>query len=228
MVTRLKLVRNGVLPVWAASLLGALILVAWLPAASHASPINLALGASTAGTSPGWGGGNTPSNLVDGISQYSDTWAHGVAFCGGYYVCAGGDRYAQINFLSAQTFDKVVVWHHGDDHFPAASWLEYWDGANWQLLTTTRTIGPDSDYHPVYWGSRSETLMFGPVSATAVRYGMNNALGQLNILGSQITHGWLYEVEVFEAQPVPEPATLALLSGGLVVLATRLRRRRSV
>jgi hypothetical protein len=104
----------------------AVVVIAMTSAAeAGAMPVNLALGASTNGTSPGCGGRSYPADLGDGLTSYTDTWAHGVAFSGGNYPIygPGGIRYAQINFGGMETFNEAVVWHHGDNHFLASTFF---------------------------------------------------------------------------------------------------------
>ncbi len=143
---------------------------------------------------PGWGGGSYPWEIVNGQETYSD-WAHGLAFTGGNENWAGqpaGPRQATIDLGQNETFDKIVLWHHGDDHVPQQTSLDYWNGSSWVPIAFTRTL----DIEPGSNGwSRSDTYTFAPVTGSKVRYSFDNRL--LNILGTQITHGWLYEFEVW-------------------------------
>jgi hypothetical protein len=141
----------------------------------------------------GWGGGNLPWDIVDGQTTYSE-WYHGLAFTGGTANWGGepaGPRQATIDFGQNQTFDKVVLWHHGDDHIPQQSSLDYWNGSAWVPISFTRTL--DIEPGSSNW-SRSDTYTFAPVTGSKVRYSFDNRLQ--NILGTQITHGWLYEFAV--------------------------------
>jgi hypothetical protein len=141
----------------------------------------------------GWGGGNQPWEIVDGQETYAQ-WYHGLAFTGGNNNWDGepaGPRQATIDFGQNQSFDKVVLWHHGDDHVPQQTSLDYWNGSAWVPISFTRTL----DIEPGSTGwSRSDTYTFAPVTGSKVRYSFDNRLQ--NILGTQITHGWLYEFEV--------------------------------
>ena len=142
----------------------------------------------------GWGGGNQPWEIVDGKTSYAE-WYHGLAFTGGNANWAGepaGPRQATIDFGQNRTFDKVVLWHHGDDHLPQKTSLDFWNGSAWVPISLTRTL----DIAPGSTGwSRSDAYTFAPVTGSRVRYSFDNRLQ--NILGTQITHGWLWEFEVW-------------------------------
>ncbi len=95
---------------------------------------NIALGADTSESDEGWGGGSYPGDMVDGLTAYYDTWAHGLAFTGGLQEWAGqpcGWRQATVNFGRLETFDRVLVWHHGEEHIPTTYVVEYWNGSDW-------------------------------------------------------------------------------------------------
>lgn len=156
-----------------------------------ANPVNLALGADTTGSSRGWGGGSYPWDMVDGLTKYYDTWAHGLAFTGGTSSWAGegcGSRQAVVNFSQMRTFDRVLVWHHGDEHVPTAYSVEYWNGSTWLAIGGASTLRSDLRSDTDTWGAVPTETTFAPVTGSAVRFSMNNC---------NITHGWIYEVEVF-------------------------------
>src|SRR5262245_20013057 len=93
------------------------------PAVMAQSPVNIALNTSQTGypspleSDPGWGGGSYPWDILDGLTAYTDTWAHGLAFTGGTGSWMGqscGWRQATVNLAELKTFNQVRVWHHGD------------------------------------------------------------------------------------------------------------------
>src|SRR5262245_57511312 len=93
----------------------------------------------------GWGGGWNHCEINDGRRAY-DSWDHGLAFCGGRLNYCGqpcGWRQATINFGAIQTFDRVVIWHHGTIHTPLAPRIDYLDDhGNWiEIDDVDRTYG---------------------------------------------------------------------------------------
>jgi len=168
--------------------------------------INLALNTSRTGypnpleSDPGWGGGSYPWDMLDGKTAYTDTWAHGLAFTGGKQSWMGqpcGWRQATLNFGALKTFSRILVWHHGEDHIPNTYMVEYWDGANWQSTGGTSTVRWDLRSDTTTWGAIPTETIFSPVTASKARFRLNNC---------DITHGWIYEFEVFAGggtTPVP-------------------------
>lgn len=184
---------------------GLMLCTAWLPALAAAGAQNLALGSDPSESDAGWGGGSNRGDLVDGRTYYSDTWAHGLAFTGGVYGYAGpcGWRQATLNFGAMKTFDRVLVWHHGADHIPTTYHLEYWDGAAWQATGGTSSVRWDLEVPPagVYgWGAIPTEHLFPPVTGSKVRFVLNNC---------NITHGWIYEFEVFGNDDCPPGTTIS-------------------
>ena len=183
-------------------ILAALVLLLWSGtktlAASPAPPVpgtvNIAIGADTSESSPGWGGGSFPNEMVDGSIAYDD-WAHGLAFTGGQMSWAGacGVRQAVISFGADRRFEAVRVWHHGDDHIPAIYAVEYWNGSSWVNVGGTAALPSNLDsniYFPGLYASRATENVFPEVLASKVRFIFDNC---------QLTtgHGWIYEFEVF-------------------------------
>ena len=196
---------------------------------AFADPMNLALNTSCPtgnpsplGSSSGWGGGSYKCDLVDGLHSYT-TWARGLAFTGGSgpYIEPAGVRQATIDFGANKTFSEVIIWHHGTDHTPAAPWLDYWNGSSWVPIPFLRTYGTMHEEGSGSGYSDSDIYDFSPVTGSMVRYSLDNRL--LNINGTQITHGWLYEFEVFNA--VPEPSSILLLIPVGAAVAFRLRKK---
>jgi hypothetical protein len=184
--------------------IGLMICVALLPAFS-ASAQNLALSSDPSESDAGWGGGSNPGDMVDGRSYYADTWAHGLAFTGGVFGFAGpcGWRQATLNFGAMKTFERVLVWHHGADHIPTTYHLEYWNGAAWQPAGGTSSVRWDLEVPPAGvfgWGAIPTEHLFPPVTGSKVRFVLNNC---------NITHGWIYEFEVFGNDDCPPGTTFS-------------------
>jgi hypothetical protein len=189
------------------SILNALVILGVLPASLNGqilAEVNLALNPQGSGyPSPlesdrGWGGGSYPWQITDGLRSYPD-WPHGLAFTGGHngsggsWVEPAGPRQATINFGEAKTFNKVILWHHGDEHVPAEATLAYWAGSVWTNIAHQKRY--DSNYVSAGSGAKPETYTFAAVTGSKVRYSFDNS--SMNILGTPIIHGWLYEMEVF-------------------------------
>lgn len=171
---------------------------------TSSSETNIALNPSRSGypnpleSDQGWGGGSDKWEIVDGLRDYPE-WYHGLAFTGGTYYGVPGVRQATIAFGEDHTFDKVIIWHHTYVHIPADVNLQYWDGSAWKSINFQRdlnlTYQPDAGY--------ADTLTFEPITGSKVRYSFDNS--RLNILGTQIEHGWIYEFEVYEYVDTNQP-----------------------
>ena len=155
---------------------------------------NIALGADTSESDRGWGGGASPWDMVDGFTYYTDTWAHGLAFTGGILGWDGepcGRRQATLNFGTMKTFNRALVWHHGSEHIPNTYSLEYWNGSSWQATGGTSSVRWDLETPPAGvsgWGAIPTEHIFPDVTGSKIRFNLNNC---------DITHGWIYEFEVF-------------------------------
>ncbi len=163
---------------------------------------NLALNQDPTESDRGWGGGSYPWDIVDGIRVYPDTWAHGLAFCGGPGSWCGqrcGSRQATINFGCMESFNHVLVWHHGDSHIPQQWVVEYWDGNTWKNVGGTGSIRWDMRATN-RWSAVPTENVFPAVEGSKVRFRFDNCT---------VEHGWIYEFEVFNDEP-PEPPELEL------------------
>lgn len=150
----------------------------------------------------GWGGGSNKWAVLDGERTYPE-WHDGLAFTGGErgYVEPCGERQATVDFGEPRSFGEVVVWHHGHNHVPSECRLEYWDGERWVPVDSKREV--DLDYEPPSGVTVTPDVhTFRPVTGSKVRYGFDNC-GE-NVLGTPNVHGWIYEIEVFEAPPVSD------------------------
>lgn len=159
---------------------------------------------STVESSRGWGGGSHREHINDGAKAYP-SWSNGLAFTGGNNNWAGepcGWRYAVIDFGTPITFEKIVIWHHGDEHVPQQAVVEKWNGTTWLPLEPQRTFGRERVPGSGAGHSVSDEYLFSTVTASKVRYGFDNC--GLNVLGTQIAHGWIYEFDVFsfDAEPL--------------------------
>ena len=173
----------------------AMLLLAAVEARAQAR--NIALNPDRAGfpspleSDPGWGGGTNTWDIVDGRNTYDDTWAHGLAFTGGPHGYGGqpcGERQATIDFGGTRTFDRAVIWHHREQDVPTIYQIEYFDGTAWSSTGASETLlGPVST--PGGWGSIGIAYTFPAVTGSKIRLRLDNC---------NITHGWLYEFEVFE------------------------------
>lgn len=143
----------------------------------------------------GWGGSSYPWEILDGQQDCPRGWACGLAFCGGVsHWCGetGGIRQATINFGTPVSFDTVVVWWYRIQDTPQTTSLSYWDDTTgaWVPINVTRncpTSSPTNIYRDEY--------SFDMLTSSKVQVSFDNT--KLNIAGSQMEHGWIYEFEVF-------------------------------
>src|SRR5688572_22592968 len=147
--------------------------------ALHGSDPNVALNPSRAGypdpseSSPGWGGGSSPWDMLDGSTKYYDTWAHGLAFTGGRGNWAGeacGTRYATINFGAPRRVHAARVWHHGDEHIPNSYWMEHWNGSSWAPTGGTSAVRYDLRSDTDTWGATPTEHVFPEVETSKIRF----------------------------------------------------------
>ncbi|MBN1814800.1 MAG: hypothetical protein JXA14_23375 [Anaerolineae bacterium] len=180
-----------------------------VPPAETSPPENLALNPDRTGyphpldSDRGWGGGSDKWDIVDGVRRYS-YWANGLAFTGGSrpWIEPCGWRQATIDFGSLQTFNTVMVWHHGQGQVPYTYKIQYWDQADsaWVDVFST-TSGHDYLVYPTddpsHWWEGFSTPTentFAPVTSDKVRFEFWNC---------DITHGWIYDFEVYYQNQPP-------------------------
>ena len=187
---------------------------------------NIALNTSGSGyptpleSDSGWGGGSYPWDLVDGQRIYT-AWNHGLAFIGNGHGGTSGPRQATIEFGANQTFHKVIISHNGWAHVPANPSLDYWNGTAWVSISFQRSIGY---YVPSgITGVPCDEYTFSDVVGSKVRFSFDNR--ENSVLGSQLVHGWLHNIEVYGGVAAPTPTVVAYSavtsgSGGHVVLST--------
>jgi hypothetical protein len=182
--------------------------------------VDLALNTSATGyptpleSDQGWGGGSYPWQIVDGLHSY-DGWAHGLAFTGGHtggwnsggWIQPAGPRQATIDFGQDETFNEVIIWHHGDEtnHVPATTQISYGDGSIWNPVSFQRVYGTMHEDGTNSGYSNSDIYTFPTVTGSKVQYSFDNSGATL--AGDPIVHGWIYEFEVFN---VPSPALASI------------------
>jgi len=158
----------------------------------------------------GWGGGSTPADLLDGFRGCNGPggWACGLAFTGGNANWGGqacGVRQATINLGSSpMQVSAVRITHHDDEHTPQIYQIQTWNNGQWVTRVSvtnnskSRCVRAPS-YDPNSGWTCALTDEFPPVETTKVRYTFDNCPGRNSsiIPGQPITHGWLWEFEVY-------------------------------
>jgi hypothetical protein len=87
-------------------------------------------------SSPGWGGGAKPHQIVDGYRGCNspNIWDCGLAFTGGDGNWGGqacGVRQATISLGEPRQISAVTITHHGDRHVPKAYQIQTFNGFQW-------------------------------------------------------------------------------------------------
>ncbi len=170
----------------------------FLPETANAQT-NLALNTSRTGfphpleSDRGWGGGSDQWGIIDGLQNCPGDWRCGLAFCGGsgnYCGEPAGIYQSTINFGEPVSFNQVVVWWQTPGHTPQDDPdLSYWDDSSSQWISLNFTRHFDMAL------ARDE-YTFPTVTGSKVRLAFDNR--ELAMHGMQMSHGWIYEFEVFE------------------------------
>jgi hypothetical protein len=135
---------------------------------------SLGFGADTSASDNGWGGGNTKSDLVDGLASYYDTWMHGLA-------APLGQPYFHVvlDFASDTTFNSVVAWWHrdvGGQAVPNDVDIQIWNAVTLAWVTVFSTtnardsLGPYDD--PATWTSRPTAFYFATCHVRQIAVGL--------------------------------------------------------
>jgi hypothetical protein len=159
---------------------------------------NLARNADVSESDPGWGGGSSKTDLVDGIRTYDGEWARGLAFQSGVW------KQVTLNFGKVITFDRIIQWYHGgmNNNEAAAYRFQYWNGEDWVDFFETFDShawlkypeAADTDWW-YYWSTPYENS-FSPVTTNKLRIWNFPRSG---------SHTWLYEVEVYQGKKIEVP-----------------------
>jgi len=156
----------------------------------------------------GWGGAIFPWHLVDGIRERGNYWAYGLAFTGGKenYEDSCGWRQATIDFGEPRAFNRVVIWHAGDNldipEYFIRSWnkkLKQWDTLVCKKDIVRRT-NPIKEKDKTRNSIPSEDV-FPTVVSNKVQFYFNNCKG---------SHGWINEFEVYYDRPGDRPECLVV------------------
>jgi hypothetical protein len=163
-------------------------------------------------SSPGWGGGAKPHQIVDGYRGCNspNIWDCGLAFTGGNNNWGGqacGIRQATISFGTPRQISAVTVTHHGDEQVPQKYEIQTWNGSQWvtQVNVVNNTLSrcerPQSPaaggYGPTW--TCAITDEFPSVTTSYVRLSYNNCPGANTsaVPGASLKHGWIYEMEAY-------------------------------
>jgi hypothetical protein len=154
----------------------------------------------------GWGEAIFPWHLVDGIRERSNYWAYGLAFTGGRedYEDPCGWRQATIDFGEKRAFNRVVIWHMGDNMDIPVYFIRAWNDSNgsWDTLIREDDVRARiSKYRDAYKVSMPIEDTFPTVVSSKVQYYFNNCNG---------THGWLTEFEVYNDKAGSRPDCLEI------------------
>jgi hypothetical protein len=187
-----------------------------------AGPINVALGKTVTLNgvffTGGWGSGLTaaPEVAVDGVFFPQNTqWDQGPI----WWDSTGSDTGQNIVVDLGGTFtiDSVIVQADDNDAYI----LSYWDAgtSSWQVawnVPTAYNYGMQTRPNPT--NDNERYILPSPITTTALKI-------EGNLPESDGLFG-VGEIQAFTGGAVPEPATLALLGGGLAMLLG-LRRKKS-
>ena len=158
---------------------------------------------------PGWGEAIFPWHIVDGIRVRGNYWAYGLAFTGGRegYEDSCGWRQATIDFGEPKAFNRVVIWHAGDNVTIPIYYLRCWsDGRNdWDtLLCKKDMLNRAVEFQAIHCLSIPVEDTFTTVVSCKIQYLFNNCNGD---------HGWINEFEVYNDAKGDRPECLQTMKG---------------
>ncbi len=157
---------------------------------------------------PGWGEAVFPWHIVDGIRVRGDYWAYGLAFTGGRecYEDTCGWRQATIDFSESRQFNRVVIWHGGDNVDIPVYYIRCWNDRHkdWDtLLCRTDMRERTSAFKAKPLLSIPVEDTFATVVSRKIQYLFNNCNGD---------HGWIYEFEVYNDAKGDRPECLEVIN----------------
>lgn len=155
---------------------------------------------------PGWGEAVFPWHLVDGIRYRGDFWSYGLAFTGGKECIEDscGWRQATIDFGEPVRFNRIIIWHAGDNTNIPFYYLCCWNKQtqNWDtILRKTDLKSRAKAFIEKNERSIPAEDTFSDVLSDKIRYLFNNCSGD---------HGWLNEFEVYYDKPGERPDCLEI------------------
>ena len=151
---------------------------------------------------PGWGEAVFPWHMVDGIRERGNYWAYGLAFTGGKegYQDSCGWRQATIDFGELKKFNRVVIWHAGDNTNISIYYLRCWNEkkSDWDTLLCRNDLFSRTEVY------RAKNMRSVPVEDTFKTVVSNKVQFLFN--NCKADHGWINEFEVYfdESQDRPE------------------------
>ena len=158
---------------------------------------------------PGWGEAIFPWHIVDGIRVRGDYWAYGLAFTGGRenYEDSCGWRQATIDFGEPKQFNRVVIWHAGDNVDIPLYYLRSWneERKNWDTLLCKKDMKfRAAAYTAIHCLSVPVEDTFATVVSRKIQYLFNNCNGD---------HGWINEFEVYNDAKGDRPECMEASKG---------------
>ena len=158
---------------------------------------------------PGWGEAVFPWHMVDGIRVRGSYWAYGLAFTGGRecYADSCGWRQATIDFGEPRQFNRVVIWHAGDNADIPLYYLRSWNEKrkDWDtLLCKTDMRLRTAGYTAIHCLSAPVEDTFTTVVSRKIQYLFNNC---------NASHGWINEFEVYNDAKGDRPECLEVPNG---------------
>ncbi|MBN2350277.1 MAG: hypothetical protein JXJ22_15675 [Bacteroidales bacterium] len=161
----------------------------------------------------GWGGGQYPWQIIDGIRFSTNFWTSGLAFTGGKeeYIDTCGWRQATINFGVPVQFNRTVIWMERDtiDHY----YIQYWNEENkvWKnAIEVSDKIKKLKEYYLIFYEEHFKTYQrssiayedtFPTVTSSRIRFLFNNC---------NSGHGWINEFEVYYDKEGERPKCMVI------------------